>query len=56
MHPSNHTGHRPSRLIRLKSNRLRGIGKGGKLRYRALHPVAAERIQAYLEPSGHSQA
>lgn len=28
-------------------------GKGGKLRYVPLHPVAAERIHAYLEASGH---
>lgn len=28
-------------------------GKGGKLRYLPLHPVAAERIYAYLEASGH---
>jgi site-specific recombinase XerD len=28
-------------------------GKGGKLRYLPLHPVAAERIYTYLERSGH---
>lgn len=28
-------------------------GKGGKLRYLPLHPVAAERIYAYLDASGH---
>ncbi|EQM80914.1 tyrosine-type recombinase/integrase [Stutzerimonas stutzeri] len=28
-------------------------GKGGKLRYLPLHPVAAERIHAYLDASGH---
>jgi site-specific recombinase XerD len=28
-------------------------GKGGKLRFLPLHPVAAERIYAYLEMSGH---
>ena len=28
-------------------------GKGGKLRFLPLHPVAAERIYAYLESSGH---
>lgn len=28
-------------------------GKGGKLRYVPLHPVAAERIHAYLEASSH---
>ncbi|WPP02525.1 tyrosine-type recombinase/integrase (plasmid) [Pseudomonas sp. HR96] len=28
-------------------------GKGGKLRYLPLHPIAAERIYAYLECSGH---
>ncbi|SEI60129.1 Site-specific recombinase XerD [Azotobacter beijerinckii] len=32
---------------------LRVHGKGGKLRYLPLHPVAAERIHAYLEASGH---
>lgn len=32
---------------------LRVIGKGGKVRYLPLHPVAAERIHAYLEVSGH---
>ncbi|MBJ2221685.1 MULTISPECIES: tyrosine-type recombinase/integrase [unclassified Pseudomonas] len=30
-------------------------GKGGKLRYLPLHPIAAERIYAYLERSGHYQ-
>ncbi|KPB78039.1 integrase [Pseudomonas syringae pv. tomato] len=30
-------------------------GKGGKLRYLPLHPVAAERIHAYLQVSGHHQ-
>jgi site-specific recombinase XerD len=30
-------------------------GKGGKLRYLPLHPVAAERIHAYLQVSGHQQ-
>ncbi|MCD5986260.1 MULTISPECIES: tyrosine-type recombinase/integrase [Pseudomonas] len=28
-------------------------GKGGKLRFLPLHPVAAERIHSYLEMSGH---
>lgn len=28
-------------------------GKGGKLRYVPLHPVAAERLYSYLETSGH---
>jgi integrase len=28
-------------------------GKGGKVRYLPLHPVAADRIHAYLEHSGH---
>jgi site-specific recombinase XerD len=28
-------------------------GKGGKVRYLPLHPVAADRIHAYLEQSGH---
>jgi site-specific recombinase XerD len=32
---------------------LRVHGKGGKLRYLPLHPVAAERIHGYLEASGH---
>ncbi|WP_312247009.1 tyrosine-type recombinase/integrase [Stutzerimonas nitrititolerans] len=32
---------------------LRVHGKGGKLRYLPLHPVALERIHAYLEASGH---
>ena len=32
---------------------LRIHGKGGKLRFLPLHPVAAERIHAYLEMSGH---
>lgn len=32
---------------------LRIHGKGGKLRYLPLHPVAAERIYAYLETSSH---
>jgi site-specific recombinase XerD len=32
---------------------LRIHGKGGKLRYLPLHPIAAERIHAYLERSGH---
>lgn len=32
---------------------LRVHGKGGKLRYLPLHPVALERIHAYLEVSGH---
>lgn len=30
-------------------------GKGGKLRYVPLHPVAAERLHTYLEASGHRQ-
>ncbi|WP_426248402.1 tyrosine-type recombinase/integrase [Pseudomonas sp. TWR3-1-1] len=30
-------------------------GKGGKLRYVPLHPVAAERLHTYLEASGHHQ-
>ncbi|PTB92255.1 integrase, partial [Marinobacter sp. Z-F4-2] len=34
---------------------LRVHGKGGKLRYLPLHPVALERIHAYLEASGHHQ-
>ncbi|TBW34555.1 integrase [Azotobacter chroococcum] len=32
---------------------LKVHGKGGKLRYLPLHPVAAERIHGYLEASGH---
>lgn len=28
-------------------------GKGGKVRYLPLHPVAADRLHAYLEHSGH---
>jgi len=32
---------------------LRIHGKGGKIRYLPLHPVAAERIHAYLDTSGH---
>lgn len=32
---------------------LRIHGKGGKLRYLPLHPVAAERIHTYLDASGH---
>lgn len=34
---------------------LQIYGKGGKLRYLPLHPVAAERIHAYLQASGHHQ-
>lgn len=34
---------------------LRVHGKGGKLRYLPLHPVALERIHAYLEISGHHE-
>jgi len=34
---------------------LRIHGKGGKLRYLPLHPVAAERIYLYLEASAHHQ-
>jgi len=30
-------------------------GKGGKLRYVPLHPVAAERLHTYLQASGHHQ-
>ena len=32
---------------------LRVHGKGGKLRYLPMHPVALERIHFYLEASGH---
>ncbi|MNZ90753.1 Tyrosine recombinase XerD [compost metagenome] len=32
---------------------LRIHGKGGKLRYLPLHPLAMERLHAYLEASGH---
>jgi site-specific recombinase XerD len=32
---------------------LRIHGKGGKLRYLPLHPVAAERLHTYLHASGH---
>lgn len=32
---------------------LQICGKGGKLRFLPLHPVAAERIHGYLEMSGH---
>lgn len=32
---------------------LRVHGKGGKIRYLPLHPVAMERIHAYLEASAH---
>ncbi|UMZ12928.1 tyrosine-type recombinase/integrase [Pseudomonas sp. MPFS] len=32
---------------------LRIKGKGGKLRFLPLHPVASERIYSYLEKSGH---
>lgn len=32
---------------------LRVHGKGGKLRYLPLHPVALERIHSYLQVSGH---
>lgn len=31
-------------------------GKGGKVRYLPLHPVAAGRIDQYLERSGHHLA
>jgi site-specific recombinase XerD len=31
-------------------------GKGGKVRYLPVHPVAADRIHAYLERSGHALA
>ncbi|WP_434137050.1 tyrosine-type recombinase/integrase [Pseudomonas luteola] len=34
---------------------LRIQGKGGKLRYLPLHPVAAERIHVYLDEAGHSE-
>ncbi|PBY65994.1 tyrosine-type recombinase/integrase [Pseudomonas aeruginosa] len=34
---------------------LRVHGKGGKLRYLPMHPVAMERIHSYLEASGHHQ-
>ncbi|MFG3454566.1 MULTISPECIES: tyrosine-type recombinase/integrase [Stutzerimonas] len=34
---------------------LRVHGKGGKLRYLPMHPVALERIHAYLEASEHHQ-
>lgn len=34
---------------------LRIHGKGGKLRFLPLHPVAAERIYLYLEACGHDQ-
>lgn len=34
---------------------LRIHGKGGKLRFLPLHPVAAERVYVYLETSGHHQ-
>lgn len=32
---------------------LQVYGKSGKVRYLPLHPVAAQRIYAYLERSGH---
>jgi integrase len=35
---------------------LKVHGKGGKVRYLPLHPVAAERIHQYLESSGHHLA
>lgn len=35
---------------------LKVHGKGGKVRYLPLHPVAAGRIQQYLESSGHHLA
>jgi site-specific recombinase XerD len=35
---------------------LRVHGKGGKLRYLPLHPVAAERIYSYLEVAGHADS
>jgi len=31
-------------------------GKGGKVRYLPVHPVAADRIHVYLKRSGHGQA
>jgi len=31
-------------------------GKGGKVRYLPVHPVAADRIHAYLERSGHARS
>jgi len=34
---------------------LRVHGKGGKLRFLPLHPVASERVYVYLEASGHHQ-
>lgn len=34
---------------------LRILGKRSKVRYLPLHPVAAERIHAYLELAGHGQ-
>jgi len=34
---------------------LRVHGKGGKLRYLPLHPVALQRIHSYLEATGHHQ-
>ena len=57
-------GLRREEAARLQVNDLqqrRGIqhlqihGKGGKLRYVPLHPVAAERLHTYLEASGHHQ-
>lgn len=33
---------------------LRVLGKGKKVRYLPLHPVAAERIYTYLEAAGHA--
>lgn len=57
-------GLRREEAARLRVNDIqerRGIkhlqihGKGGKLRYVPLHPVAAERIHAYLDASGHNQ-
>lgn len=35
---------------------LKVHGKGGKVRYLPLHPVAAGRINQYLESSGHHLA
>jgi len=35
---------------------LKVHGKGGKVRYLPLHPVAARRIHQYLESSGHHLA